>query len=319
MAIRRLVFSLFAGSLLLSGAAAQTAAQSGAGQAASPSSSGSSAAQASAASTTVTGRVEAYLRNLYALGPRFTVKVGQPQPTTVPGLNSVEVEISAQGQTNKGTMYVSEDGRYLLQGDLSDMQGDPFAKLREEMDLSSAPSRGPAGARVVVVEYADLQCPSCRRLSEVMRGLLPDYPQVRFVFREFPLTQIHAWALSAAIGGRCVYHKNPAAFWTYADYMFDHQDQISAGNVWDTVVAQGVAAGYDDASFKACMADPAMKAEVEKSTAEGVKLKLANTPTVFVNGRRLVGGEREGLVQYIDYELARLNPHPRPAKSPASN
>jgi len=292
-------------------AAGQAAGHTAESQAAAPPAGGQAPA---AAAPSLAARVESYLRNLYALGPRFTLKVGAPEPTPIPGLRSVEVEIATQGQSNRGTMYVSEDGRYLLQGDLSDMLGDPFANLREEMDLSSAPSRGPAGAKVVVVEYADLECPSCRRLSEVIRGLLPDYPQVRFVFREFPLTQIHPWALSAAIAGRCIYHRNPAAFWTYADYVFDHQEQINAGNIWETVLAQGVAMGYDETGIKACMADPAMKAEIEKSIAEGVKVKIANTPTVFVNGRRLVGGERENLVQYIDYELARQAPKAHSAK-----
>jgi len=256
--------------------------------------------------------VEAYLRNLYALGPKYTVKVGEPQPAPIAGLRSVSVEISAEGQSNELTMYVSDDGNYLVQGDLEDMRVDTFAKIRAQMDLSSAPSRGPANAKVVVVEYADLQCPSCRRLSEILRGLYPDYPQVRFVFREFPLTQIHAWSMTAAIAGRCIYHKDPAAFWTYAHFIFDHQDGISVANVWDTVVQQGVAAGYDADSFKACMADPAMKAEVEKSIDEGLALKVANTPTVFVNGRRLVGGERDALEQYINYELAKTGAAKKP-------
>ncbi len=259
--------------------------------------------QPSHAPSAVALRVEAYLRDLYALGPKFTVKVGEPQPTPIAGLRSVSVEISAEGQRNDFTMFVSEDGHYLLQGDMEDMRTDPFAKIRAEMDLSSAPSRGPANAKVVVVEYADLQCPSCRHLSEILRSLYPDYPQVRFVFREFPLTQIHVWSMTAAIGGRCIYRKDPAAFWPYADHMFDHQDTISAENIWETVVQQGVEAGYDADAFKACMADPAMKAQVEKSTAEGLALKVSNTPTVFVNGRRLVGGDRDALVQYIDYEL----------------
>ncbi|HUK54081.1 MAG TPA: thioredoxin domain-containing protein [Candidatus Binatia bacterium] len=310
------IFRVLLGLLFAAAAArAQDVSVGSGGHAAAPADSVAQAAPAAGAAGSVGSRVEAYLRNLYALGPTFTIKVGPPQPTAIPGLRSVEVEIATQGQNNQGTMYVSEDGRYLVQGDLSDMDADPFVALRADMDLSSAPSRGPAGAKVVVVEYADLQCPSCRRLSEVIRSLVPDYPQVRFVFREFPLTQIHVWSLTAALGGRCIYHKNPAAFWTYAEYIFDHQDQISAGNVWETVVAQGVAAGYDADTFKACLVDPAMKAEIDKSTAEGIKLKVANTPTVFVNGRRLVGGEREGLVQYIDFELARLSAHSRPAKT----
>jgi len=260
----------------------------------------------------VARRVEAYLRDLYALGPKYTVKIGEPQPTPIPGLRSMSVEIFAEGQSNNGTLYVSEDGRFLVQGDLSDMQASPFAKILADMDLSAAPSKGPANAKVTVVEYADLQCPSCRIYFQNLRGLYPDYPQVRFVFRDFPLTQIHAWALTASIGGRCIYHKNPAAFWPYADYIYDHQPSLGADNIWDTVLQQGVAAGYDEASFKACMADPAMKAEVEKSVTEGDKLKIANTPTVFVNGRRLVGGDRQALVQYIDYELARLKKTEKP-------
>jgi protein-disulfide isomerase len=253
----------------------------------------------------VSRKVEAYIRNLYALGPRYTVKVGEPQPTPIPGMQSVSLEVSAEGQSNTGIMFVSDDGRYLLQGDLSDMQADPFAKNRAGMDLAAAPSRGPANAKIVAVEYGDFQCPSCRRLSETLRAVYPDYPQVRFVFRDFPLTQIHVWAMTAAIAGRCIYHKNADAFWTYSDYIYDHQDRITAENVWDTVLQQGLAAGYDEATFKSCMADPAMKAEIEKSMAEGVALKIGNTPTIFINGRRLVGGEREPLTQYIDYELAR--------------
>jgi len=265
---------------------------------------GSAGAQSAAASP-VARRIEAFLRNRFALGPKFKVKIGESQPTPIPGLRAVSVEIIVEGQSNTLSLFVSDDGRYLIQGDLADMQTDPFAKIRAQMDFSSAPSRGPANAKVVVVEYADLQCPSCRRLSGILRGIYPNYPQVRFVFREFPLPQIHVWTLTAATAGRCIYHKDPAAFWPYSEYMFDHQDSISADNIWETVVEQGLAVGYDAESFKACMADPAMKTEIDKSTDEGLALKVANTPTVFVNGRRLVGDDRESLVQYIDYELAR--------------
>jgi protein-disulfide isomerase len=257
-------------------------------------------------------KVEAYLRNLYALGAKYTVKVGEPQPTPIPGLRSVTIEISTEGQSSGGIVYLSEDGRYILQGELSDMHADAFAKIRKGMDLSAAPSRGPADAKVVVVEYADLQCPSCRLLNQALKSIVPNYPQVRFVFREFPLTQIHAWALTAATAGRCIYHKNPPAFWTYADYIFGRQDIITADNVWQTVQEQALAAGFDEAGFKACMIDPAMKQEIDNSTVEATELKVANTPTVFINGRRLVGGDREALVQYIDYELAQINKTKKP-------
>jgi protein-disulfide isomerase len=296
--------------LLLATAVAAQQSQHGAAADA-PAARAATAGRADAASP-VARRVEAYLRDLYALGPKWTVKIGEPQPTAIAGLRSVTVDISSESQANNLTMYVSDDGRFLVQGELDDMQASPFAKILSEMDLSAAPARGPDEAKVVVVEYADLQCPSCRAYFLSARGIYPNYPQVRFVFRDFPLTQIHAWAMTASIGGRCIYHKKPAAFWPYADYIYDHQPSIDAGNIWETVLHQGVAAGYDEESFKACMADPAMKAEVEKSVAEGDKLKIANTPTVFVNGRRLVGGERQALVQYIDYELAHVGKAEKP-------
>jgi protein-disulfide isomerase len=71
--------------------------------------------------------------------------------------------------------------------------------------------------------------------------------------------------------------------------------------------------GLDTAALKSCMAAPETKAELERRFNEGVALKVANTPTVFVNGRRLVGGDRQTLEQFIQFELAATGPSRTPS------
>src|SRR5437879_8572806 len=93
------------------------------------------------------------------------------------------------------------------------MSTDPLAAVRSQIHLADCPSKGPANARVVVVEYADFQCPTCGQLHKVLSEIEPQYPQVRFVYKDFPLTHIHPWAMTAAIAGRCAYRQNPEAFW----------------------------------------------------------------------------------------------------------
>ncbi len=63
-----------------------------------------------------------------------------------------------------------------------------------------------------------------------MRSIEAKYPQVRVVFKDFPLTQIHPWAMTAALAGRCTYQMNPEAFWKFHDAVYDNQDLISPAN-----------------------------------------------------------------------------------------
>lgn len=275
-------------------------------------------AAATPEASAITKKVVKYLRNVYAWGPQFHVKIGAPAETPIPGLLQVPIEVNLSGDTNAGQVLVSADGRYIVQGELSDMNADPFAAIRQKIHLENAPSDGPADARVVVVEYGDFQCPSCRQLQQVIKPLRANYPQVRFVFRDFPLTQIHAWAMTAALGGRCVLRQNRAAFWSYYDTVYESQDLIKAENAWDKMLEQAAALGLDQDAFKTCVAAPETKQEVEASVQEGIALKVANTPTVFVNGRRLVGGDRESLEQYIQFELAATESKTAPSRKPTN-
>ncbi len=257
-------------------------------------------------------RVEAYLRKLYAWGPSFRVKVGTLSDAPVPGFYEVTIEVTKDAQADTGVVYVSKDGRYLLRGELNDISSDPFASSRSRIRLDGNPSKGPSNARVIVVEYSDFQCPHCRQLHEIIRAIQPNYPQVRFVFKDFPLPQIHPWAMTAAIAGRCAFSQDPQAFWKLHHLIFDNQDSITPENAWNKFLDFASQAGLELQEFRTCMASPEAKEAVAANVAEAQALKIANTPTVFVNGRRLVGGDRSLLEQYLNYEFTVSGEKPSP-------
>jgi protein-disulfide isomerase len=249
--------------------------------------------------------IEAYLRHLYAFGPDVLLVVGTPRESPVEGLleTTIDLTIGENKQTVK--FYISRDGKFLFRGDLSDMTKDPLAESRAQIQMKDAPSLGDAKAAVTLVEYSDFECPVCRSLHDVLRGMLPNYAgKVRLVFKDFPLEQLHPWARTAAIAGRCAYQQDPNAFWKMYDFIYDNQEVISAANAWTKMMDYAGQSGLDADAFKACMAGPEAGAAVNASRANGQQLDVNSTPTVFVNGRRLVGADPHLLEQYINYELA---------------
>jgi protein-disulfide isomerase len=133
--------------------------------------------------------------------------------------------------------------------------------------------------------------------------MLPNYPQVRLVFMDYPLEQIHPWARTAALAGRCAFAQSPPAFWKMYDLIYDNQELIAAGNAYEKMTDYAGQTGLNLDTFKACMAGPEAAAAVDASVANGRELEVGSTPTIFVNGRRIVGADPHMLEQYIKYEL----------------
>jgi protein-disulfide isomerase len=249
--------------------------------------------------------IEDYLRHLYAFGPDVQLVVGPPKPTAVEGLLETNVDLTMEGNKQAVKFYVSKDGKFLFQGELSDMTKDPLAQNRSKIQMNDAPSLGDPKAAVTLVEYSDFECPVCRSLHDALRGLLPNYAgKVRVVFKDFPLEQLHPWARTAALAGRCAYQQDPKAFWKMYDFIYDNQEIISAANAWTKMMDYAGQSGVDADAFKTCMASPEVGAAVDASRANGQLLDVNSTPTVFVNGRRIVGADPRLLEQYINYELA---------------
>jgi len=268
-----------------------------------------SANPGSSASPEAQKNIEAYLRNLYAFGPDVRLSVGAFKGTAIEGILETNIDVVIEGNKQSVKFYASKDGRFLFQGELSDMTKDPLAETRAKIQMSDAPSAGDINSPVTLVEYSDFECPVCKKLHDVLRGVLLNYGgKVRVVFKDFPLEEIHPWARTAAIAGRCAYQQDAKAFWKVYDLIYDNQEVISAANAWTKMADYAEQSGLNANAFKTCMASPEAAAAVDGSRENGQQLEVGSTPTVFINGRRMVGADQKLLVQYINYELTQQRP-----------
>ena len=144
---------------------------------------------------------EAFVRNLFGWGADFQVKMGPLASTSSPEFYRVPILVTIGGQTDAGEVFVSKDGKTLLRGEIFDTKVDPFAVTRSKLRLDGDPSKGPADAKVTVVEFSDFQCPHCRVLYNAMQTVEQHFPQIRVVYKDFPLVAIHPWSMTASIGG----------------------------------------------------------------------------------------------------------------------
>ena len=259
------------------------------GQAVDAPKNGEPASSAAATPEAIHKRIEDYLRNQYGWDDSFKLAFSALEQTGVPDIEKITVTVTNNGQSDGAAIYVSKDGRYMFRGEMEELPADPFAAVRAQINLSDSPTKGPATAATVIVEYADFQCPVCKSADLSLREILPKFPDARFVFKDYPLVDIHPWAMTAALAGRCAYQQSNDGFWKFHDLIYDNQAQISAGNSWDKMQEYAGQAGLDATALRTCMADPKTHAAVAASISEGQKLHIANTPTFFINGHRQIG------------------------------
>jgi protein-disulfide isomerase len=260
--------------------------------------------------------METYVRHLLLVDPRVTVNIDDPKPAPVPGLKEVDVHLSFQGRSQDEIFYVSSDGQQVLYGKVFNINHSPFQADLDKIHTDLSPSFGAPGAPVVLVLYSDFECPACKEEAKTLReNLLKTYPnQVRVYFKDFPLEQIHPWAKAAAMAGRCIFRENPVAFWDFYDWIYQNQDQVTAENLKDKVLEFAKQKNLDILKCERCLDNKSTEPEVEKSLAEGKSLNIDQTPTMFINGRRIPGSVPwENLKALIDGELAYATAHPADA------
>jgi protein-disulfide isomerase len=251
--------------------------------------------------------LEAYVRHLYVLDSRITVQVSDAKPSEVPGFVEETVHASMGVQSTDFKFLISKDGTKVLQASVYDINNNPFKPELEKLKTTGAPSMGTAGAPVVIVEFSDFQCPYCKaEAQELRKNLLTAYPtQVRLFFKTFPLESLHPWAKAGAIASKCVAKQNADAFWTYHDWVFDKQADITPENLKEKVLewAKDVK-GVDAMQLGRCMDTNATEAEITADQEEGAKLEVNGTPTLFINGRRISQTiDWDSMKKIIDYEI----------------
>src|SRR5579872_1208405 len=226
--------------------------------------------------------LEAYVRHMFVMDKQVTVQVGDPKPSQFPGYQEVTVSASAGDRHQDFPFLVSQDGSKIVQGNFTffDINQNPFKPDLDKLNTDGAPNFGTKGAPVVIVEFSDFECPYCKNEASVIRkNLLATYPkEVHFYFKQFPLESLHPWARTAAIASRCVYRQNPDAFWTYHDWIFDKQNDITPENVKDKIQEWAKSEkGIDAAKLGACLENKETDAEVAKDIAEGRAVKVDST------------------------------------------
>jgi protein-disulfide isomerase len=250
--------------------------------------------------------MEAYIRHLFVWPPAIQMTIADPKPGPMDGFYEVTVRGSQGNASQSETFYVSKDGQKIVRGAVYDVNQNPFKTDLDRLKTEFQPSIGTPGAPVVLVEFSDFECPFCREEAKALRdNLLSTYPkEVRLYYLDFPLESLHPWAKSAAMMGRCIFHQNASAFWDFHDWIFANQDEIHPDNVKEKVLEFAKGKSLDVPQLSKCIDDRVTEDEVNKTMKEGQDLEVSSTPTLFVNGRRMVGTVQwSDLKRVIDYEI----------------
>ncbi len=298
---------MLAAALIVCPAAAQTSAKSPAKPVAKVARPASKPGKPATRATLDKAALEAYVRHLLLWNDTIKVVVGDPKPAPMEGFHEVIVTGSAGDVSLDEQFYVSLDGSKIVRGTVYDVKKSPFTReLGLLNNTPDQPSLGTPGAPVTLVEFSDYQCAYCREEAKSLRAnLLKAYPkEVQFYFREFPLDQIHPWARTAAVAGRCVFKANRQAFWDFHDWIFDKQKEITVDNLKSKFLEWAQSKSLDPLQLGRCYDRRATEADIDRNIAEAKALRLNSTPTIFVNGRMFPGSlPWPQMKTVIDWEL----------------
>jgi protein-disulfide isomerase len=248
--------------------------------------------------------VEASMKRSFGYDPGVTWQILDIKESNIPGLAEVLVSMNKQQPVH---LYLAPGAQTAIAGQMIPFGPDPFASARANLKGAFGPSRGGQNPPIDIVEFSDLQCPHCKVAQPVVEKLVTDFPQVRFTFQQFPLpASLHPWALKAAQYADCAGQMNKDAFWKYVDAIFENQGGIALATADDKLKELATANGLDAQKVSACAASPETDARIKKSQALGATLDVNETPTVFINGRRVPGIANipyDNLKQLVQFEI----------------
>jgi protein-disulfide isomerase len=292
-------------------------------------------------------RVEVMIRSKAQVSPEYTILIGEPTQGEVPGYDQIMVTFTENGSTSKPLPFLlSTDGKTLAQFNKFDLSQDP----KDKVSAVGRPARGGAeNAPVLIVGFDDLECPYCAQMNaEIFPAIQNRYKdQVRMVYRDFPLVDIHPWAMHAAVDANCLGATSTAGYWNFIDYVHAHADQIVGS---DPAAGTDPTSGADQAErFKQALAkadatldklamdegarqkvNPAelascvqkqddSKVKASEQLAEGDPLHLGSAPILFINGEEVIGVVPiETIYRIIDGALIAAGQTPPPPPPPVN-
>jgi len=160
----------------------------------------------------------------------------------------------------------------VTRGDFEPSAGQGSVSINVE--TSDDPFLGPVDAQVVIVEFGDFQCPFCRQAFPTVRELANKYKDtVKFIWRDFPISNIHPDAQLAAEAANCAAEQG--SFWAYHDALFINQEDLSRS----ALINYASQIGLDNASFVSCLSSRKFQTEVLADLQDGLTAGVTGTPT----------------------------------------
>jgi protein-disulfide isomerase len=244
-------------------------------------------------------KIEHQMRSYYNIPTDVKVIVGEVAPSADwPGYDTVAVTINGESKKQDYKFLLSKDRNTMLRITKFDLTKDPFADLMSKIDVAGRPSRGAKGAKVVAVNYDDFECPYCSRMHAMLfPEIFKEYgDRVTFIYKDYPLSEIHPWAIHAAVDANCLASQNANAYWDFADQVHankrdvdNEKTQPARFDALDKMtLLQGQKHNVDTAKLQSCV-----KAQnedgVRASMKEADDLGVNATPTLFINGQKIDG------------------------------
>jgi protein-disulfide isomerase len=270
-------------------------------------------------------RIERQVRAFYTIPGNVKIVLGALKPSEFPNYDALTITFDGGDKKQNYDFLLSKDGKALIRMTKLDLTKDPYAEIMKKIDVAGRPTRGNKEAKVVAVNFDDFECPFCSRMHQTLfPKLLKEYgDRVLFIYKDFPLQEIHPWATHAAVDANCLASQNNDAYWDFADYIHGNQGEVNAEKNRDgqfaaldrLALVQGQKHDLDATKLQSCIkaqADDAVKASIR----EGEKLGLSATPSLFVNGELIDGAHPiEEIRAVLDRALqqAGVAPPPHPA------
>jgi protein-disulfide isomerase len=252
----------------------------------------------SAPPTDTARAIERQVRSFYKLPPDVTVSIGPTRPSEFPNYDTIKLAFNKGNRKDEYDFLLSKDGKTLIKLTKLDLTKDPNAEVIKKMDLKGRPTRGNKDAKVVVVNYDDFECPFCSRMHQTLfPQIFKEYgDRVLFVYKDYPLAEIHPWAVHAAVNANCLATQNNDAYWEYVDYLHANQHAVNGAQglpaqmalIDRAAIMQGQMHKLDEIKLEACIKAQDDSA-IKTSLHEGDALGVSATPTLFVNGEEMDG------------------------------